>query len=113
MQPQLHQINSLQAEFCAAIGDPNRVRIVYELANGPLNVKSLANTIGLSPSATSRHLKILRDKDLVSSDRQGHKVVYSLAQPELLTALDIFLQILSKQVEHRASLVEMERKDEE
>ena len=107
------KLTSIQAEFCAAVGDPSRVKIVYKLAESPKNVKSLAAELGLSASATSRHLKILRDRGLVNALRQGHSVEYSLAAPELITALDIFLDILNNQLAHRASLVHMERYDEE
>ncbi|MBN2046121.1 MAG: winged helix-turn-helix transcriptional regulator [Anaerolineales bacterium] len=106
-------LTNIQAEFCAAVGDPSRVKIVYSLAEGSSNVKSLAESIGLSSSATSRHLKILRDRGLVRASRQGHTVEYSLAAPELITALDIFLDILNNQLAHRASLVQLERYDEE
>jgi len=112
MQSKKNQIKTLQAELCSAIGDPSRVKIVYELANGPRNVKNLAKAIGLSPSATSRHLKVLRDKDFVDSRRDGHKVVYSLAAPELINALDIFLDILNNQFAHHANLIQMERYNE-
>lgn len=109
MQSQIQEINAIQADFCAAVGDPNRVRIIYELSNGPLSVKNLAKVCGLSPSATSRHLKILRDKDFVDWRREGHKVIYSLTTPELIHALEIFLEILNKQIAHRANLVQLER----
>jgi DNA-binding transcriptional ArsR family regulator len=107
------EINAIQADICAAVGDPNRVRIIYELAQGPLNVKSLAEAIDLSSSTTSRHLKVLRDKELVSSEREGHMVVYTLAAPELVDALGIFLNILDNQLAHRANLIKMERHYEE
>ena len=109
MQSQKQEINALQAEFCAAVGDPSRVMIIYELAQAPRNVKNLAKAIGLSPSATSRHLKVLRDKDFVDSRRDGHRVIYSLTAPELIHALEIFLDILNNQLAHRANLVRLER----
>lgn len=109
MQDQMNEINALQAAFCAAIGDTNRVRIIYQLSEGPKNVKSLSKFLGLSPSATSRHLKVLRDKDFVDAQRQGHSVVYTLAAPDLINALDILIKILNKQLAHRANLVQMER----
>lgn len=109
MQDQIYAINAMQAEFCSAIGDTNRVRIIYTLANGPSNVKKLSRSLGLSPSATSRHLKVLRDKEFVNAQRQGHSVVYSLAAPELITALDILIKLLNKQLAHHADLVQSER----
>lgn len=102
-------ITTLQAEFCTAVADPNRVQILYHLVDGPRNVKSLARQLGLSSSATSRHLKVLRDKDLVSTRRDGHTVYYSLAEPQVIDALNIFLEILNSQLAHRANLIELER----
>jgi ArsR family transcriptional regulator len=103
------EITTLQAEFCTAVADPNRVQIVYQLAGGPRNVKSLARQLGLSSSATSRHLKVLREKELVATRREGHTVYYSLAEPQLIDALNIFLNILNNQLTHRANLITLER----
>jgi ArsR family transcriptional regulator len=110
IRPELTQI---QAEMCSAVADPSRITIVYELAKGPLNVSKLAKAVDLSPSATSRHLKILRDSDFVSANRIGHKVEYSLSSPKLIDALNIFLEILNHQLAHRAKLLELERYNEE
>ena len=112
MQSKSKEINAFQAEFCAAVGDPNRVMIIYKLANGPHNVKNLAKAIGLSPSATSRHLSILKSKDLVDANRDGHKVMYSLATPQLIDALEILLDILNHQLAQRANLIQVERQYE-
>jgi DNA-binding transcriptional ArsR family regulator len=108
-QSKNQEINALQAEVFAAVADPNRVKIIYRLAESPLNVKSLAKELGISHSATSRHLKILREKQLVESHRQGHSVLYSLTATELLDALEIILDILNKQMAHQATLVKLER----
>ena len=112
-QGQNHEVNAVQAGFCAALGDPHRVRIIYELANGPSNVKTLSEILDLSQSATSRHLKILREKNLVKPQRLGHIVEYDLSAPELVNVLSILLEILNNQTAHRASLIELERQNED
>ena len=94
------------------MGDPNRVMIIYKLANGPRNVKNLAKAIGLSPSATSRHLAILKNKELVEAHRDGHKVIYSLATPRLVEVLTIVIDILNQQFAQRANIIQMERYNE-
>ncbi|HKJ27670.1 MAG TPA: metalloregulator ArsR/SmtB family transcription factor [Anaerolineales bacterium] len=107
------EVTQLQADMCSAVSDPSRISIIYELAKGPLNVSKLAKAVDLSPSATSRHLKILRDSLFVSANRIGHKVEYSLITPELIDALDIILGILNQQLAHRANLLKLERYNEE
>ena len=105
------EIASLQANLCGAVSEASRISIIYELANGPRNVTSLADEIGISYSSTSHHLKILKEKEFVYSERNGSQVIYSLATPKLIQALDIFLEILDAQLSHRANLVKMEREE--
>lgn len=102
----------MHADLCSAVADPSRILIVYELEKGPRNVSSLANAVKLSPSATSRHLKILRDSKLVNAERIGHKVEYSLSSHKLIDALNLFLEILNNQIAHNAKLLKLERYNE-
>jgi len=106
------EITQLQAYLCSAVAEPNRIRIIYELARGPKNVSALAKIINLSQSTTSRHLKILRESEFVTANRRGHKVEYSLTSPKLIIALDIFLEILNTQLAHRAKLLKVEENNE-
>ena len=48
------------AEFFRALGDASRVRIIAALAEGEMNVGTLAEIVGISESAVSHHLRSLR-----------------------------------------------------
>ena len=61
-----------------ALGDPTRSRMVLALSRGELCVGELADRVGLSLSATSHQLRILRDLDLVRVRRAGKNQVYAL-----------------------------------
>jgi DNA-binding transcriptional ArsR family regulator len=61
-----------------ALGDPTRSRMVLALSRGELCVTALAGSIGLSLSATSHQLRILRDLDLVRVRRDGKHQFYVL-----------------------------------
>ncbi len=63
-----------------AICEPTRSQIVCALSAGPLRVDDLAAVIRRSKSATSQHLRVLRDHGLVVSRRKGRAVQYSLAE---------------------------------
>jgi ArsR family transcriptional regulator len=104
------ELNALHAGLCAAVADPNRIMILYELEQGPKFVGELAETLGLSHSATSRHLKILKSQEIVTSQRKGHHVTYHLITPQLIEALDIFRAVLNDQLEYRVKLINEERK---
>lgn len=66
------------AETFKALGDPTRTKILYALAQAPLCVCDLSNLLGLSQSATSHQLRILRNMRLVKYQREGRMVYYSL-----------------------------------
>jgi DNA-binding transcriptional ArsR family regulator len=66
------------AELFRALSDPSRVQIVAALTSGELNVGALAETVGISESAVSHHLRGLRQMRLVSARKTGRQVFYSL-----------------------------------
>ena len=54
----------------SSLADPTRLRIIHALANNDrLNVTELANATGLSVSAISHQLRLLRDRFLLNADR--------------------------------------------
>ena len=68
----------------SSISDPTRIRIVYALTEHErLNVTDLANYTGLSVSAISHQLRLLRDRALLQAQREGRSVYYSLADEHL------------------------------
>ena len=105
--PTLQQeITQLEANFCAALSDPNRLLILYALNEGPRNVTELATELGLNQPTTSRHLKVLRDRGLVSTVRTGTVVTYRLSDSRLIQALDIMRSIMRERLAYHANLME-------
>ena len=100
------EVNQLHAEICAALADPNRILILYELSTAPRVVTQLAEALDLSQPLVSRHLKVLRERGLVRATRQGPSVEYRLADPRLIQALDLLRAVLHSTIERRASLLE-------
>ena len=99
------EISGLEADFCFALSDPTRLLLIYALAEGPHNVTELASELNLIQPTTSRHLKILRDRGLVYTVRQGTSVTYHLADPRLIQALDLLRTVMRERLEHRAGLM--------
>ncbi|WP_313553852.1 metalloregulator ArsR/SmtB family transcription factor [Stutzerimonas nitrititolerans] len=75
------------AEIAQAIGHGHRLELLEYLAQGQRNVEELAGLTGLTFANTSRHLQILRRAQLVSTERQGKYVLYSLNGPTEVTTL--------------------------
>ncbi len=66
------------AELFDVFGDPSRVRLISVLAAGEQNVSTLAAAVGLSTSAVSHQLRMLRQLRLVVARKDGRQVYYSL-----------------------------------
>jgi DNA-binding transcriptional ArsR family regulator len=73
--------------------EPTRTQIVRALGPGPLSVSELAVTLCRSKSATSQHLRVLRERGVVNARRRGRAVIYALA-PEPL--VDLTVQLLER-----------------
>jgi DNA-binding transcriptional ArsR family regulator len=66
------------AETFGALSDPSRAQIVAALLVRELSVGDIAASVGLTQSATSHHLRLLRDRRLVRFHRHGNQVYYSI-----------------------------------
>ena len=81
------------AGFFKVFADGSRIRILYALDGQELCVCHMAELLGMSVSAVSHQLRILRDADLVRTRREGKTVYYSLADQHVV-------RILSQGMEH-------------
>jgi len=82
-------VNDQDRVFAALASLPRR-RIVAFLSQTALSTVDLAERFGTSPPAVSRHLALLAQAGLVSSERQGQRVLYRLNRDALLDALARF-----------------------
>ncbi len=69
---------AIVVEMFGALADPTRARMLYALTTGELCVRDLALLVGVSESAVSHQLRLLRDRRLVRSRREGTTVYYAL-----------------------------------
>jgi DNA-binding transcriptional ArsR family regulator len=77
-------------ETLKALASPSRLRVLAELVAGERTVEQLAAAAGLTPSATSHNLRILRSLRLVRTHRDGRHAYYALFDhhvAELLAAV--------------------------
>ena len=100
------EITALHAGICSALADPRRILILYALHEKPSNVRDLTEELGLSQPAASRHLNLLRERGLVSAQREGQSVVYTLTDPRIIRALDLLRAVLASKLKSQAALAE-------
>ena len=77
------------AETFRVLGDPTRVRLIDALSSGELCVCDLAAAVGLSESAVSHQLRLLRAMRLVRARRSGRLAFYAIDDRHIL---DLFVQ---------------------
>lgn len=99
------EINQLHAEICQGLADPTRIFLLYTLDEGPQRVTDLAEALGLPQSTVSHHLKVLRERGLVTAEREGTAAYYSVADRRVIEALDILRQVLADRLTRRAELM--------
>ena len=66
------------AELFKALGDRTRLRIIARVAEADTNVEDLAQVLGMTPSAVSHQLRLLRTMRVVRARRDGRYVYYQL-----------------------------------
>jgi len=85
--------NALVQNVRDIICEPTRMQIVRALTPGALSVGELASTLARSKSATSQHLRVLRDAGIVTARRRGRTVMYSLVSAPMI---DATVQVLER-----------------
>lgn len=99
------EISQLEADFCFALSDPTRILMLYALNEKPLNVTELTNELEIPQPTTSRHLKVLRERGLVHTVRNGTTIIYHLSDTRLIQALDLLRSVMRDRMTERANLL--------
>lgn len=71
------------AELFKILSVDKRIEIIELLKKQPMSVNVLAEALGITQSAVSQHLRVLKGAGLVEADRQGYWIYYSLNRDAL------------------------------
>lgn len=71
------------AELFKLLSVDKRIEIIELLKKGDMNVNTLAEKLGITQSAVSQHLRVLKAAGLVTNERKGYWVHYSLNRKAL------------------------------
>lgn len=80
------------AELFKIFGDSNRIRILYALSGTELCVSDIAKMLGLSASAVSHQLRILKASKLVRCRREGKIIFYMLDDEHVRDIINLGLE---------------------
>jgi DNA-binding transcriptional ArsR family regulator len=78
----------LLGDYFKILGDPTRLKILHALLRGELCVCDLSVVLGMSVSAVSHQLSILKQARLVSHRRDGKVIFYSLSDAHVSEILE-------------------------
>ena len=73
-----------QAEFCRVFGNAKRVLILWVLGTEEMSVSDIASTLGTSLQNTSQHLRVMKDRGILSSRREGQTKYYRVEKGDCL-----------------------------
>ena len=76
------------AELYKIFGDSTRIKILYVLFESEMCVCDIAQLLGISQSAVSHHLRVLKQSKLVKFRKEGKSVIYSLTDDHVRTIID-------------------------
>ena len=103
--PTIEELNLLHANICQALGDPKRILILYALYDQPRHVTALANDLGMPQPTVSRHLRVLRERHLVQTERQGTAVIYEIADERMIDVLDTMRRVLRDVLDEQSGVL--------
>ena len=82
------------ARFFALLSDPSRVKLLSALTISPLCVTDLAAILNMNQTTVSHQLRLLRDLDVVTCERQGKILNYKIANPKINEILLVGVEYL-------------------
>ena len=95
----------LVAEFFSVYSNQTRVNILCGLRNGPKTVSELVEYTKVSMQNVSQHLRVMRDRGAVRSEKRGQHVYYSVANIKFLYGIKMIRDALLEEMQHRTNAI--------
>ena len=98
MDARTNELQVFKAEFFRALAHPARIRILEILSKGERSVQELQEALGLDQPLVSQQLAVLRNKNIVTSRKEGTTVRYLIRDPLVGELLDVARWIFNSQL---------------
>ena len=101
------RIFELHAKVCKTLSHPKRLEIIDLLRDErEIGVSELAEKLSITKANISQHLSLMRQQNIVKTQRDGVAILYSLANPKILVAYNALRKALKEQLENDGKLLE-------
>lgn len=88
------RLRQFKAQFFKALAHPLRIQLLDLLRGGPLSVTQMQEATGAPGSSVSQQLAVLRGRSIVTAERRGTTIIYSVQDREIFELLDVARRIL-------------------
>ncbi len=85
-------IFALQAEFCSIFQNAKRLKILWRLGDGEMTVTRIADDAGMSLSNASQHLRVMKDRRIITSRKEGQKIFYRITNDKFIQGPSLIRQ---------------------
>jgi DNA-binding transcriptional ArsR family regulator len=96
--PAIGELQLFKAQFFRALAHPARIRIVEILVRDGRTVQELQDELGLDQPVVSQQLAVLRSQGIVSAQKEGVSVRYTLRDPQVGALLAIARRIFDNRL---------------
>lgn len=93
METRIREAAKKQAEVCRVFSNTSRVLILWTLSEGEMSVSDIASAIDTSLQNTSQHLRLMKDKRILSCRREGSTVYYQINQSDPMEGCSHLLRV--------------------
>ena len=105
------ELQGFKAQFFRALAHPTRIRILEHLVRGGRTVQELQDALALDQPIVSQQLAVLRNRGIVSAQKEGLSVRYELRDPAVGDLLDVARRIFNNQFANTRGLLRELRRE--
>jgi DNA-binding transcriptional ArsR family regulator len=92
MDPRLMNLAQEQAQYCQVFSNARRILILWVLGKNEMSVSDIASKVDASLQNTSQHLRLMRDRGILGSRRDGNTIFYRIVNNDCLKNQNPFLE---------------------
>lgn len=100
----MKEMYKIHAEMCKVFSNPTRLEILNLLRGEEMSVTELIEKTKLSQANVSQHLSVMKNKGIVESSRKGKNIYYKLANPKIIKAFDIIMEVLAEKLKKNSNI---------
>jgi DNA-binding transcriptional ArsR family regulator len=105
------ELQTFKAQFFRALAHPTRIRMLEILVRGGHTVQELQETLALDQPIVSQQLAVLRNQRIVSAQKEGLSVRYTVRDPLVGELLDVARQIFNNHLANTRGLLRELRRE--